>query len=164
MQADLIEVGRLRGAYGVHGWVRVVPHQEGQALLHARRWWLATPEGDQPVDIDSARAMIARLAGREHEVMTAVVLRWQEQVEVALSVSIVTMRKLSSGEIERYIATGEPFDKAGAYAIQGRAARFIPRIRGSYSNVVGLPVTVVTKLVGQIARLAGRAADLASSR
>ena len=56
MQADLIEVGRLRGAYGVHGWVRVVPHQEGQALLHARRWWLATPEGDRPVDIDSARA------------------------------------------------------------------------------------------------------------
>lgn len=65
--ADLIEIGRLRGAYGVHGWVRVVPHQDGSALLHARRWWLGTPQGDQAVDIDSARvhgaSVLAKWAG-----------------------------------------------------------------------------------------------------
>jgi septum formation protein len=106
----------------------------------------------KPGDIDSARAMIARLAGREHEVMTAVALRWQEQVEVALSVSIVTMRKLSSGEIERYIATGEPFDKAGGYAVQGRAAAFITRIEGSYSGVMGLPLAETADLLARIGR------------
>lgn len=67
MQADLIEVGRLRGAHGVHGWVRVTPYQDGGALLHAKRWWLVTPHGDQPIDIDSARAhgggVLAKWAG-----------------------------------------------------------------------------------------------------
>lgn len=106
----------------------------------------------KPGDADSARAMLAKLAGREHEVMTAVALRWQEQVEVAVSTSLVTMRKLSSGEIERYIATGEPFDKAGGYAIQGRAAAFVTRIEGSYSGVMGLPLAETADLLARIGR------------
>lgn len=106
----------------------------------------------KPGDADSARAMLAKLAGREHEVMTAVALRWQEQVEVAVSTSLVTMRKLSSGEIERYIATSEPFDKAGGYAIQGRAAAFVTRIEGSYSGVMGLPLAETSDLLARIGR------------
>ena len=69
-----------------------------------------------------------RLSGRVHDVVTAVALRWHDDIEVALSVSHVTLRKLSAGEIERYIETGEPFDKAGGYAIQGRAAAFVTRL------------------------------------
>jgi septum formation protein len=106
----------------------------------------------KPGDVDSARAMLAKLAGRQHEVMTAVALRWQDDVEVAVSVSLVSMRKLSSGEIERYIATGEPFDKAGGYAIQGRAAAFITRIEGSYSGVMGLPLAETADLLARIGR------------
>jgi 16S rRNA processing protein RimM len=67
VQADLIEIGRLRGAYGVQGWVRVAPHQDGSALLHAKRWWLSTPQGDRAVDIASARihgsSVLAKWAG-----------------------------------------------------------------------------------------------------
>jgi septum formation protein len=94
----------------------------------------------KPGDADAARVMLARLSGRRHDVVTAVALRWQAVGEVALSVSHVTMRRLAADEIERYIATGEPFDKAGAYAIQGRAAVFITRVEGSYSGVMGLPL------------------------
>ena len=72
--------------------------------------------------------------------MTAVALRWNDDIEVAVSVSQVTLRKLTAGEIERYIDTREPFDKAGGYAIQGRAAAFITRLDGSYSGVMGLPL------------------------
>ena len=106
----------------------------------------------KPMDVDSARAMLARLAGRQHEVLTAVALRWQETVEVAVSASIVTMRKLTSGEIERYIASGEPYDKAGGYAIQGRAAAFITRIEGSYSGIMGLPLAETADLLARIGR------------
>ena len=106
----------------------------------------------KPTDVDSARSMLARLAGRQHEVMTAVALRWQDDVEVAVSTSIVTMRKLSSGEIERYIASGEPYDKAGGYAIQGHAAAFITRIEGSYSGIMGLPLAETADLLARIGR------------
>jgi septum formation protein len=106
----------------------------------------------KPADSDAARAMLARLAGRTHDVVTAVALRWQDDIEVALCVSHVTLRKLSSGEIERYIATGEPFDKAGGYAIQGRAAAFVTRLEGSYSGVMGLPLAETADLLARIGR------------
>ena len=96
--------------------------------------------------------MIARLSGRRHEVITAVALRFQEQVEVALSVSHVTMRRLDAGEIERYVATGEPFDKAGGYAVQGIAAAFITHLEGSYSGVMGLPLAETAGLLARIGR------------
>ena len=106
----------------------------------------------KPADADSARQMIARLSGRRHEVITAVALRWQDDVEVALSVSHVTMRKLTAGEIERYVATGEPFDKAGGYAVQGLAAAFITRLEGSYSGVMGLPLAETADLLARVGR------------
>lgn len=106
----------------------------------------------KPADVDAARHMIARLSGRRHDVVTAVALRWQDQVEVAMSVSHVTMRRLNAGEIERYVATGEPFDKAGGYAIQGLAAAFITNLEGSYSGVMGLPLAETAGLLARIGR------------
>lgn len=106
----------------------------------------------KPLDADGARAMLAKLSGRQHEVITAVALRWQDDVEIAICVSSVTMRKVNAGEIERYVATGEPFDKAGAYAIQGRAAAFIMRLDGSYSGVMGLPLAETAALLARTGR------------
>ena len=101
----------------------------------------------KPRDAADAADMLKRLAGRTHEVLTAVALRWQDRTEVEISVSKVTMRKLGDDEIARYVATGEPVDKAGGYAIQGRAAAFITRLDGSYSGVMGLPLAETAALL-----------------
>lgn len=106
----------------------------------------------KPDDADAARKMLERLSGRRHDVVSAIALRWHDDVEVALSVTHVTMRRLSAGEIERYVASGEPFDKAGGYAIQGRAAMFITGIDGSYSGVMGLPLAETAAALGRIGR------------
>lgn len=106
----------------------------------------------KPADVDAARTMLAKLSGRQHDVVTAVALRWNDDVEVAVSVTQVTLRKLTAGEIERYIETGEPFDKAGGYAIQGRAAAFVTRIEGSYSGVMGLPLAETAMLLARVGR------------
>ena len=106
----------------------------------------------KPADVDAARAMIAKLSGRRHEVITAVALRWHDDVEVAVSISQVTMRRLTAGQIERYVASGEALDKAGAYAVQGRAAAFITRLEGSYSGVMGLPLAETSALLARFGR------------
>jgi septum formation protein len=103
----------------------------------------------KPRDAADAADMLRRLAGRTHDVLTAVALRWQEETEVEISVSKVTMRKLTDAEIDRYVATGEPVDKAGGYAIQGRAAGFITRLEGSYSGVMGLPLAETAALLAR---------------
>jgi len=95
---------------------------------------------------DSAR-MLRLLSGRTHRVMTGVAVVTSETTEVAAEVTAVRFLTLSDEEIAAYIATGEPMDKAGAYAIQGRAARWIPRIEGCYFNVVGLPIALVSTLL-----------------
>ena len=106
----------------------------------------------KPQDADAARAMLAKLSGRMHDVLSAVAIRWNDDVEVAVSVSQVTFRKLTPGEIERYIETREPFDKAGGYAIQGRAAAFVTLLSGSYSGVMGLPLAETAALLARIGR------------
>ena len=106
----------------------------------------------KPQDVDAARAMLAKLSGRMHDVLSAVAIRWNDDVEVAVSVSQVTFRKLTPGEIERYIETREPFDKAGGYAIQGRAAAFVTLLSGSYSGVMGLPLAETAALLARIGR------------
>ncbi len=106
----------------------------------------------KPADADAARRMLERLSGRRHDVISAVALRWQDDVEVALSVTHVTMRRLAAAEIAAYVASGEPFDKAGGYAIQGRAAAFITRIDGSYSGVMGLPLAETAAALTKIGR------------
>ena len=85
-----------------------------------------------------------------HDVVTAVAIRWNAQIVLGLSVSRVSFRAIPHDEIERYIATGEPFDKAGAYAIQGRAATFVSRLEGSYSGVMGLPLFETAEILAKI--------------
>jgi septum formation protein len=101
----------------------------------------------KPADAEDAARMLARLSGRTHQVITGVCLVSRVGVEATAEVTFVRMQTLSATEIAAYVATGEPLDKAGAYAIQGRAARWIPRIQGCYFNVVGLPLALVTSLI-----------------
>ncbi len=124
---------------------------------------------NKPMDAADAARMLRRLSGRTHEVITGVCLvkpaarshlpaasrrdkngfaiESASQIEVASQSTFVTMSALLENEIQEYIATGEPMDKAGAYAIQGRASRWIPRIEGDYTNVVGLPVALVYRVL-----------------
>lgn len=104
----------------------------------------------KPDDAVAAAAMLERLSGRSHDVITAVAVRWNAQIALAASTSRVTFRALARDEIERYVATGEPFDKAGGYAIQGRAAVFIHRLDGSYSGVMGLPLYETAAILAKI--------------
>jgi septum formation protein len=104
----------------------------------------------KPRDAGDAIAMIRRLSGRTHQVLTAVALRYRDRTDVEVSTSKVTLRRLGATEIERYVAAGEPLDKAGAYAVQGRAAAFISRLEGSYSGVVGLPLYETAALLARI--------------
>ena len=94
----------------------------------------------KPKDGADATRMLTQLSNRTHHVLTAVALCWDQQMVAEISTSSVTFRELTPDEIERYVATGEPFDKAGAYAVQGRAASFVSRIEGSYTGVMGLPL------------------------
>ncbi|HUC28871.1 MAG TPA: Maf family protein [Candidatus Acidoferrum sp.] len=111
----------------------------------------------KPVNADDAARMLRLLSGRVHQVTTGVCLvRPRDQISASSAVktasetTLVTMAFLSDDEIQAYVATGEPMDKAGAYAIQGMASRWIPRIEGDYSNVVGLPVSLVYRMLREV--------------
>jgi septum formation protein len=95
---------------------------------------------------DAAR-MLRFLSGRTHRVITGIALVTANSTQVAAEITAVRFIALTEDEIAAYISTGEPMDKAGAYAIQGRAARWIPRIEGDYFNVVGLPIALVSSLL-----------------
>jgi septum formation protein len=101
----------------------------------------------KPEDAADAARMLRLLSGRTHRVITGVALVSADAVVVAAEVTAVRFLTLSEREIADYIATGEPMDKAGAYAIQGQAARWIPRIEGCYFNVVGLPLALVAGMI-----------------
>jgi septum formation protein len=101
----------------------------------------------KPVDADDARRMLRRLSGRTHDVLTGIAVAWRGALRSHVERTAVTMSPLSDADIEWYVASGEPLDKAGAYAIQGLASRFIAGIDGSYTNVVGLPVAAAIELV-----------------
>jgi len=94
----------------------------------------------KPADEPDARRMLGCLSGKEHQVLTGVAVASRERVETAVVRTAVTFAELSPEDLNWYLASREPFDKAGAYAIQGLASRFVTRVAGSYSNVVGLPV------------------------
>jgi septum formation protein len=98
---------------------------------------------EKPSDARDATRMLELLSGREHEVITGICLRSETRKIVDVATTGVHFVPLTSEEIEAYVASGEPMDKAGAYAIQGLASKFIDRIEGSYSNVVGLPAALV---------------------
>lgn len=101
----------------------------------------------KPADADEARDMLQALSGQTHEVLTAVVVIDGDQIRQALSVSQVRFAPLSDETIEAYIANGEPFDKAGAYGIQGPAGKFVAEMRGSFTGIMGLPVDETAQLL-----------------
>ena len=101
----------------------------------------------KPRDEADAIAILTRLSGRSHRVLTAIAIAQGERIEHRLSVSTVRFRPVGADEIKRYVQSGEPMDKAGAYGIQGRAATFIEEIRGSHSGIVGLPLCETAMLL-----------------
>jgi len=101
----------------------------------------------KPVDDEDACRMLRLLSGREHEVLTGIAIRHDGREASAVASTWVQFLPLTAEEITWYVASGEPRDKAGAYAVQGLASRFVAQIRGSYANVVGLPIALVYKLL-----------------
>jgi septum formation protein len=104
----------------------------------------------KPIDDADAVRMLRRLSGRVHQVLTGVALHRRDREVASVETTAVTFESLSMDEIGWYVASGEPRDKAGAYAVQGLASRFVTRIDGSYSNVVGLPVARVYRMVADL--------------
>ena len=104
----------------------------------------------KPADAEDAARMLRLLSGRSHDVLTGVCLCYQERRLVHVEPTRVRVSHLSDAEIAWYVSTGEPFDKAGGYAVQGMASRFIEGIDGSYSNVVGLPISSVYELLKKL--------------
>jgi septum formation protein len=135
-------------------WTRVVerklaPHPVLAAvtMVHVDRKQLG-----RPVDRADAMRMLRMLSGVPHRVLSTVAIQFETRMGMASTQSIVRFAKLSDKDIETYVATGEPMDKPGGYAIQGRAAAFITELRGSYSGVMGLPLYEAAELIGQIGR------------
>jgi len=127
---------------------RVAARHPGRTVVAADTLVLVNGEPlGKPIDAVDAARMLRLLAGRAHEVWTGVAVARDRRTHYALERTIVWVRPLSAAEIAWYVGSGEPFDKAGGYAIQGLASRFIPRIEGSWSNVVGLPVATVLQLL-----------------
>lgn len=137
---------------------RAVAHRHrGESVLVLGADTLVVLDGvalGKPDDEADARAMLGRLSGREHQVMTGVAIIDAATGNDAggVEVTSVRFRDLSPAEIEAYVATGEPLDKAGAYAIQGRAAAFVEALDGDRSNVVGLPLHLVQRLLAEVRR------------
>jgi len=104
----------------------------------------------KPVDEDDARRMLRVLSGNKHQVITAVAVVTPTREKVRLSISRVHFRRLSEPDIQAYVKTGEPLDKAGSYAIQGLASIFIKRLEGSYSGVMGLPLYETANLLTEM--------------
>lgn len=101
----------------------------------------------KPADRADAERILATLSGRQHRVLTAVAIEFDERFEMTVSESLVTFAPLDEARIAAYVQSGESFDKAGAYGIQGRAGAFIERIAGSYSGIMGLPLFETAELL-----------------
>jgi septum formation protein len=109
----------------------------------------------KPKDDAEAELMLRQLSGRAHQVLTGVSIRLSDWHQSRVESTTVEFSRLTEAEVRWYVSSGEGRDKAGGYAIQGLASRFIPRITGSYSNVVGLPIAAVYELLGEIASRRG---------
>jgi septum formation protein len=146
-------VERLARAKAEAGWRRMLQRNLPPAPVLAADTTVALESAiyGKPADREEAAKMLGRFSGRTHEVLTAVALKHDDWIESALSRSEVRFKTLSAREIEQYVASGEADDKAGAYAIQGRAARFVVELRGSYSGVMGLPLYETGQLLDRLA-------------
>jgi septum formation protein len=141
-EAPQVYVERVARAKAQAGWQRLEQRNLPRAAVLAADTTVAVDGRilGKPADRREAAAMLAALSGRRHEVLSAIALRYESQFECAVSVSEVEFKVLSPEDIRQYVATGECDDKAGAYAIQGRAAQFVANLRGSFSGVMGLPL------------------------
>ena len=145
-------VERMARAKADAGWRRMLQRNLPHAPVLAADTTVAL-EGriiGKPGGREQAAEMLAALSGRTHEVLTAAALKYGDWIEAAVSRSEVRLKPLSEEEIRLYVATGECDDKAGAYAIQGRAARFVVELRGSYSGVMGLPLYETSLLLDKL--------------
>lgn len=127
-----------------------IPSHDPSTIVLGADTTVVAPNGEvlgKPSDPADASRMLRLLSGATHQVITGVAVVSQTGTEIAAEVTHVTVLNLSDEEINAYVATGEPMDKAGAYAIQGYAARWIPRIHGCYFNVVGLPLALVSGML-----------------
>ena len=151
-EAPAAYVERMAKAKAEAGWRRMLQRNLPPAPVLAADTTVAL-EGrifGKPESRAAAEEILAALAGKRHEVLTAVAVKNYELLVVALSVSEVQIKALSRDEIAQYVATGEADDKAGAYGIQGRAARFVIELRGSYSGVMGLPLYETSQLLDKL--------------
>ena len=142
-------VARLAAAKAELGWERNRDAIDGPVLAADTSVVLDAKILGKPADREEAEAMLRQLSGRTHEVLTAVALRTVDGLRSRISRSEVTFRRIAAAEARAYWDTGEPCDKAGAYAIQGRAAVFIAELRGSYSGVMGLPLFETAELLSE---------------
>lgn len=160
-EAPLAYVARLAAAKAESVWATLAPGEARPVLAADTAVVLGGELLGKPADAAEAEAMLERLSGRAHRVLTAVALRDETGIAAAQSDTEVRFRPTTLAERQAYCATGEPFDKAGGYGIQGHAAVFVESIRGSYSGVVGLPLFETAALLercGIVFWLSARAA------
>lgn len=150
-ETPLAYVTRLAAAKARVGWAELPAEQHPQAAVLGADTAVVLGERilGKPSDQAEARAMLAALSGREHRVLSAVTVITAERDYAEVSDTLVRFATLSGTDIDRYVASGEPMDKAGSYAIQGFAAVFVEKISGSYSGVVGLPLAETGRLLRQ---------------
>ena len=146
-EAPLAYVSRVAAAKANAGWQCSRDPDDAPVLAADTAVLLDANILGKPRDRADALDMLRRLSGRSHEVLTAVALRSAAGLDARVSRSVVTFRCIDAAEASAYWDTGEPCDKAGAYAIQGRAAAFIADLRGSYSGVMGLPLFETAELL-----------------
>jgi septum formation protein len=156
-EAPSAYVLRLAEAKAAALWSRLEPGARLPVLAADTTVALEGEIFGKPVDAADARAMLGRLSGRTHEVHTAVALRHAGGAAARVSSSSVGLREITPAEIDAYWHTGEPADKAGGYAVQGRAAVFIRHIAGSYSGIMGLPLYETWELLAPLLARAGSA-------
>jgi septum formation protein len=143
-------VTRLAAAKAAAGWERSRDAHQVPVLAADTAVVLGGKILGKPVDGQDAEGMLMQLSGRTHEVLTAIALRTAIGLQSRISRSEVTFRGIAAAEARAYWETGEPSDKAGAYAIQGRGAIFIRDLRGSYSGVMGLPLFETAELLREV--------------
>ena len=147
-------VERLARAKATAGWQQIEQERLPRAPVLGADTTVAL-EGrifGKPADREAAAEMLRALSGRTHEVLTAVALQFEDRIESVLQASQVEFKSLSDENIHHYLATGEWQGKAGAYGVQGAAARFVAGLRGSFSGVMGLPLCETAALLERIGR------------
>jgi septum formation protein len=157
-ETPAVYVQRVARAKAEAGWARLEQRNLPRAPVLSADTTVAL-EGrimGKPADRREAAEMLAALSGRRHHVLTAVALKYDTSLEVALSESEVSFCELGEEDIRDYLASGEADDKAGSYGIQGRAAKFVVEIRGSHSGIVGLPLYETAQLIERLSGLRER--------